>query len=38
LQDLNTYFSVKDSARFLDFLEKAFGAETLDKHAEKDGT
>jgi uncharacterized glyoxalase superfamily protein PhnB len=32
LQDLNTYFSVKDSARFLEFLEKAFGGEVTDKH------
>jgi PhnB protein len=38
LQDLNTYFSVKDSARFLEFLEKAFAAETLDRHAAKDGS
>jgi uncharacterized glyoxalase superfamily protein PhnB len=38
LQDLNSYFSVKDSARFLDFLEKAFRAETVDKHASKDGS
>jgi len=33
LQDLNSYFSVKDAGRFLDFLEKAFGAELLQKHA-----
>jgi|SRR5215469_11963890 len=32
LQDLNTYFSVKDSARFLEFLEKAFRAQVIDKH------
>jgi PhnB protein len=32
LQDLNTYFSVKDSVRFLDFLQKAFRAEVVDKH------
>ena len=33
LQDLNSYFSVKDAGRFLDFLEKAFCAELLQKHA-----
>jgi len=33
LQDLNSYFSVKDAGRFLDFLEKSFGAELLQKHA-----
>lgn len=38
LQDLNTYFSVKDSARFLDFLGKAFGAEALESHAGRDGS
>ena len=38
LQDLNTYFSVKDSARFLDFLVKAFSAEVLENHAAKDGS
>jgi PhnB protein len=38
LQDLNTYFSVKDSARFLDFLGRAFGAETVENHAAKDGS
>jgi PhnB protein len=38
LQELNSYFSVKDSAGFLDFLEKTFHAETVDKHAGKDGT
>ena len=32
LQDLNTYFSVKDSVRFLSFLEKAFRAEVVEKH------
>jgi uncharacterized glyoxalase superfamily protein PhnB len=32
LQDLNTYFSVKESAGFLEFLEKAFHAEVIDKH------
>ena len=37
LQDLNTYFSVKDSARFLDFLKYAFGAEAIENHAHKDG-
>jgi PhnB protein len=38
LQDLNTYFSVKDSGRFLDFLGKAFGAETLENNAGKGGS
>jgi PhnB protein len=38
LQDLNTYFSVKNSAQFLDFLQKAFGAELVDNHAGKDGS
>jgi uncharacterized glyoxalase superfamily protein PhnB len=38
LQDLNTYFSVKDSSRFLDFLHKAFGAETVENHAGSDGS
>src|SRR5215468_5777639 len=38
LQDLNTYFSVKDSSRFLDFLCKAFGAETVENHAGSDGS
>jgi len=33
LQGLNTYFSVRDSALFLDFLEKAFGAVALENHA-----
>ena len=33
LQDLNTYFSVKDAGRFLDFLEKAFGGEVIQKEA-----
>jgi PhnB protein len=37
LQDLNTYFSVKDAGRFLDFLEKAFGADVLQKHASDSG-
>src|SRR5215467_4023246 len=36
LQDLNTYFSVKDSTRFLEFLGKAFGAETVENHAGQD--
>jgi len=36
LQDLNTYFSVKDAARFLDFLTQAFAAETVDKHTSGD--
>ena len=38
LQDLNTYFSVKDSARFLEFLEKTFAAVAVDKQAGKDGS
>ncbi len=38
LQDLNTYFSVKDSARFLDFLQQAFAAEALENYAGKDGS
>jgi len=38
LQDLNTYFSVKDAGRFLDFLEKAMGAEVLQKEASSNGT
>ena len=38
LQDLNTYFSVRDSARFLDFLKHAFGAETIENHADKNGS
>jgi PhnB protein len=38
LQDLNTYFSVKDAGRFLDFLEKAFGAEVIQKEASGNGT
>jgi len=32
LQDLNTYFSVEESRRFLEFLETAFDAEVIDKH------
>lgn len=32
LQDLNTYFSVRESVRFLDFLQKAFRAEVIEKH------
>jgi uncharacterized glyoxalase superfamily protein PhnB len=38
LQELNTYFSVKDAGRFLDFLEKAFGAEVIRKVASASGT
>ena len=38
LQDLNTYFSVKDSARFLDFLQSALAAEVLENNAGKDGS
>jgi PhnB protein len=36
LQDLNTYFSVKDSARFLEFLRRAFRAEVIEKHLASD--
>jgi len=38
LQDLNTYFSVKDAGRFLDFLEKAFGADVIQKEASGNST
>ena len=38
LQDLNTYFSVKDSARFLDFLVQAFRAEVVENYAGADGS
>jgi PhnB protein len=38
LQDLNSYFNVKDAARFLDFLEKTFRAEAVEKHTGKDGS
>jgi len=38
LRDLNTYFSVKDAGRFLEFLEKALGAEVLQKEAASNGT
>jgi len=38
LQDLNTYFSVKDSTRFLDFLGKAFDAEVLQNHGNQDSS
>lgn len=38
LQDLNTYFSVKDAGRFLDFLEKALGAEVIQEEASSTGT
>jgi uncharacterized glyoxalase superfamily protein PhnB len=38
LQDLKTYFSVKDAGRFLDFLEKAFGAEVIEKEADGSGS
>jgi len=31
LQDLNTYFSVKDAGRFLDFLRQAFSAEVVEQ-------
>jgi PhnB protein len=37
LQDLNTYFSVKDAGRFLDFLETAFGAEIIQKELSGSG-
>ncbi len=38
LQELNTYFSVKHAERFLDFLEKAFGAEVIQKEGSGSGT
>jgi len=38
VQDLNTYFSVKEAGRFVEFLEKAFGAQVVDKPSGKDGT
>jgi uncharacterized glyoxalase superfamily protein PhnB len=37
LQDLNTYFSVKEPNRFLDFLQRAMNAELLEKHANDSG-
>ena len=37
LQDLNTYFSVKEAARFLDFLQNAFGATVLQNEAGANG-
>lgn len=38
LQDLNTYFSVKGSALFLDFLGKALGAVAVENHGATDGS
>lgn len=38
LQNLNTYFSVRDSALFLGFLGKALGAVALENHAANDGS
>jgi PhnB protein len=38
LQDLNTYFSVKESARFLNFLRNAFGATVVQNEAGANGT
>jgi PhnB protein len=38
LQDLNTYFSVKDAGCFIDFFEKAFGAEVIQKEVSSKGT
>jgi uncharacterized glyoxalase superfamily protein PhnB len=38
LQDLNTYFSVKDAGRFLAFLERAFSAEVVQKEVSSNGT
>ncbi len=38
LQDLNTYFSVKDAGCFLDFLGKALRGEILEKKAAGNGT
>lgn len=37
LQDLNTYFSVKDAGRFLDFLRRAFAAETVQEERGEGG-
>jgi PhnB protein len=37
LQDLNSYFSVKDAARFMDFLENAFAVTVVQKHASESG-
>jgi PhnB protein len=38
LRDLNTYLSVKGAGRFLDFLEKAFGADVIEKEDSSKGT
>ena len=38
LQDLNSYFSVKDSARFLSFLQGAFAAEILENNVGQGGS
>jgi len=38
LQELNTYFSVKDAGRFLDFLVPAFSAEVIEKEVSSTGT
>ena len=38
LQDLNTYFSVKEAGHFLEFLEKALGAKVIQKEASSTGT
>ena len=38
LQDLNSYFSVKEAARFLDFLRSAFGATVLQDEPGANGT
>jgi PhnB protein len=38
LQELNTYFSVKDAGCLLDFLEKAFGAEVIQKEVSSNCT
>jgi PhnB protein len=38
LQDLNTHFSVKDAWRFLEFLERALGAEVIQREASGSGT
>jgi len=38
LQELNTYYSVKDAGRFLDFLEQAFGAEVIEKEVSSTDT
>jgi PhnB protein len=38
LQELNSYYSVTDAGRFLDFLEHAFAAEVIEKEVSRTGT